>query len=125
MRSTATVKSATLLKRDSPTHSSFYAEGNEKREKWESPHSLHLPFWGEGGRGGGSPTKFSKRGGRGGAWQDLNFFRGLLGKREVTFIKGSSNFYIKNKLKSEYLMTKKFINKNVFLCIAKNSNWEI
>ena len=117
MRSTATVKSATLLKRDSPTHSSFYAEGNEKRENWESPHSLHLPFWWEGGRGGGWISyQIFKKGREGGAWQDLNFLRGLLGKREVTFIKGSSNFYIKNKLKSEYLMTKKLINKNVFLC---------
>ena len=47
------------------------------------------------------PTKFSKRGG--GAWHDLNFYRGLLGKRGgLTFFRrgwggGGCNFHIKNE----------------------------
>ena len=39
-----------------------------------------------------------------------------VGKREVTFFRGGCNFYL------EYLMTKKFINKNPLLCY---SNWVI
>ena len=37
------------------------------------------------------PTKFSKRG----AWQDLNFERGVAGKEGVTFFKGYCHFYQK------------------------------
>ena len=60
------------------------------------------------------PTKFSKRG-------DLTYrtsiFRGGCWERGgVTFSTRGCNFYIKNKLNSEYLRTKRFINKNVFLC---------
>ena len=42
------------------------------------------------------------RGGEGGeALQDLDFQRGLLGNRRVTFFSGDCRFYIKNKVKSE------------------------
>ena len=34
------------------------------------------------------------------AWQDLNFYSGVAGKKGVTFSR-SCNFYIKDKLKSE------------------------
>ena len=54
------------------------------------------------------------------------FLEGGLGKREVTFFKGVAIILNKNKLKSEYLMTKKFINKLTFFSvITKNSNWKL
>ena len=40
------------------------------------------------GGGGEPPTKFSKRG----TWQDLNFERGLLGKRGLAFPEGVALF---------------------------------
>ena len=53
------------------------------------------------------------------------FFEGGVGKREVTFFKGVAIILHKNKLKSEYLMTKKLINKLMFFSvITKNSNWK-
>ena len=56
------------------------------------------------------PTKFSKRGG---AWQDLNFWRGVCGKERVTFSGGGGcNFYVRDKLK--YLMTKKVYKQRYF-----------
>ena len=48
-----------------------------------------------------------------GAWQDLNFQRGLLGKRVVIF-SGGCNFYIQNKLKSEIFNDKKVYKQNYF-----------
>ena len=87
------------------------------------------PPRGGGGGGGGAPPppprptfcwgvglsllqNFQK--GRG-AWQDLNFQRGTLGKKGWLF-SGGCSFYIKNKLKSEIYNKKKFINKNVHFC---------
>ena len=61
-------------------------------------------------------TKFSNEQGEEVAWQDLNFSRGLLGKRGWVFSsKGGCSFSIKNKLKPKYLTTKTFISKNTFL----------
>ena len=50
------------------------------------------------GRGVEPTTKFSKR--KGGLGRTSIFTRGLLGKKEVTFIKGGGgcNFYIQNGL---------------------------
>ena len=58
------------------------------------------------------PTKFSKKGE---VLDKISIFRvGLLVKRAVVFFKGwGCSFYIKNM---KYLMTKKSINKNAFLC---------
>ena len=51
---------------------------------------------------------------------------GLLEKRGVTFFSGELQFYKKIKSYLKYLMTKKFVNKNIFICHkAMNSNWEI
>ena len=38
---------------------------------------------------------------KGGTWQDLRFWMGLMEKRDVTFFRESCSCYIKNKLKSE------------------------
>ena len=58
------------------------------------------------------PTKFSKRGRLD---RTFTFRRGLLGKRGVTFFRGGGcNCHIKNKLKSEYLMTKKVCKQKYF-----------
>ena len=46
---------------------------------------------------------FQKRG----AWQDLDFERGIAGKEGVTFFRWSCNFHKKNKLKSEMFNDKK------------------
>ena len=52
-------------------------------------------------------------------------FEGGCWEREVTFFKGIAIILHKNKLKSEYLMTKKLINKLMFFSvITKNSNWK-
>ena len=50
------------------------------------------------------PTKFSKRGGLD---RTSTVRGGLLGKMEMTFFRGSCNFYVKNKLKSEIFNNKK------------------
>ena len=72
-------------------------------------------------RGGLNLPKFQK-----GAWQDLNFWLGLVGKRGVTFLRGDCNFYIENKLKSEIFNDKKFWKTKMFFCvITKNSSWDI
>ena len=44
---------------------------------------------------------------KGQAWQDLNFYRGLLGKKGWLFSGRGCNFDIKNKLKSEIFNDKK------------------
>ena len=46
---------------------------------------------------------------KGGSWQDLNFQRGVAGKREMIFLGGGCNFYIKNKLKFEIFNGKKSV----------------
>ena len=67
---------------------------------------------GDGGGGVEPLTKFSERR----ASQDLNFERGFLEKRGVTFLM-RVQFLQKSKLKSEiFNEKKKFINKNIFLC---------
>ena len=55
------------------------------------------------------PSKFS----RGGAWQDLNVQRGLLGKRG-DFFQGGCNFHIKIKLKFEIFNHIKVYKQNYF-----------
>ena len=55
---------------------------------------------------------------KGKAWQDLSFSRGVAQKKGADLFQGCCSFY-KNKKTNwnlKYLMTKKFINKNVFLC---------
>ena len=86
---------------------------------------LCTPF--SAGCGGGiePPTEFLKRGGRG-TGQYLNFERGLLGKNGWLFSRGVAVFSQKINWNLKYLLTKSFINKNVFLYIrTKNLNWEI
>ena len=58
---------------------------------------------------------FKKEGGGGGAWQDPNCFRRVAGKTRGDLFQGGGNFYIKNKLKSEYSMTKKLIKSKKML----------
>ena len=60
-----------------------------------------------GGGGVVPPTTFSKQGG---AWQDLNFQRGLAGKERGDFFQRVQFFFIEIKLKSEI-----FNNKNNLL----------
>ena len=44
----------------------------------------------------------------------------------VTFSVGGCSIYVKRKLKSEIFNDKKFYKqKNVFLCVLNNWNWEI
>ena len=91
---------------------------NTKRFPPEHHYSVHSspPFLQGGGEGGVSlQPNFQK----GGAWQDLNFKRGLLGKRGVTFFLGGLQLSYKNELKSETFSEKKFITKNIFLCHKK------
>ena len=64
---------------------------------------------------------FQKRGG-GGASQDINFQRKLLGKRGDVF-RGGCSFYIKNKL--QYLTTKILLKKQIFSVITNKLNWKI
>ena len=62
--------------------------------------------WGVGGGGGGwiePPITFSERG----AWQDLNFERGVAGKEEGNIFQEGCNFYKKSKLKCEIFNGKK------------------
>ena len=70
---------------------------------------------------------FKKEGGGDGAWQDPNFLRRVAGKTRGDLLQGGDNFYIKNKLNSEYSMTKKLIKlkKMFFSVITENSNYEI
>ena len=56
-----------------------------------------------GGVGVELPTKFSKKG----AWQDLNFQRGLAGKEGSNFFQGGLQFLQKKQLKSEIFNGKK------------------
>ena len=44
---------------------------------------------------------------KGGAWQDLNFQKGVAGKKVDDFLQMGYNFYIKNKLKPEMFNDKK------------------
>ena len=86
---------------------------------------LCTPFSAGCGGGGGwaSYQIFEKGGGTG---QDLNFERGLLGKKGWLFSRGVAVFSQKINWNLKYLLTKSFINKNVFLYIrTKNLNWEI
>ena len=77
---------------------------------FRSIHSVHLSFL------LGGWTSYQRVGGGGGFYRTLIFREGLVGKR-VTFLRGSCNFYVKNKLKSVIFNDKKkFINKNAFLC---------
>ena len=65
-------------------------------------HSVVPPL--SDGGGVEAPTNFSKR-------------RGLLRKRGVTlFREGGCSFHIKINQNLKYLMTKKFMSKNIFLC---------
>ena len=51
---------------------------------------------------------------KGGTWQDLNFERGLLGKRGGDFFQGVAVFFIKNKLKSKIFNDKKLYKQKCF-----------
>ena len=79
-------------------------------------HSLHPPFL--LGRRGEAPTQFFKKGG---AWQDLNFYRGLLGKSGWLFSSGVAIFTLKI-LKSDIFNDKKVYKRKCFSVITKNSN---
>ena len=65
---------------------------------------------------------FKKRG----AWQDLNFYKGLDGNEGGDLFQGGCSVYIKNKLKAEMFVDKKSLYTKVFFsAITKNSNSEI
>ena len=70
---------------------------------------MHPPFllWGIE-----PPTKFSKRG----AWQDLNFEKGVAGKGGGNFFRRGVAIFEKEITENiKYLMTKKvYIKKNIF-----------
>ena len=68
--------------------------------------TLPPPFLIEGG-GGGRGLNLLPNFQKAGAWQDLNFERGLLEKRGLTFFRGRLQFYKRNKLKSEIFNDKK------------------
>ena len=53
-----------------------------------------------------------------GSWQDLKFLRRVLRKRELIFFKEIAIILHKNKLKSEYLMTKRLIK--MFWCFSRS-----
>ena len=59
------------------------------------------------------PPNFQKHGGE--RLDRISIFRGGYWERGCDLSQGGCSFYIKNEIKSEYLMTTKFINKNVFL----------
>ena len=69
-------------------------------------HSVHPPLSDGGGGRVEPPTKFSKR-------------RGLTGPsllEGVTLFMGGCGFHIKINQNLKYLMAKKFMSKNIFLC---------
>ena len=76
---------------------------------------LCTPF--SAGCGGGDWASYQifEKGGTGGAGQCLNFERGLLGKNVSLFSRGVAVFSQKINWNLKYLLTKSFINKNVFL----------
>ena len=76
-----------------------------------------LPRWGRCWRWVEPPTKFSKKRGLT-ATQFLE--RGCWKRRVWSFFSGGCSFWIKNKLKSEYLITNVF-----FSVITKHLKWEI
>ena len=116
---------------DVELHTPFLSWDSYRKHLVEK-NNLYFAFVGWGGVGGGvggltsqPPTKSSKRGRGAASWQDLNFERGLLEKRGVTFLGGGVAILQKKKKKKKkkeknwnlkYLMTKKFINKNIVLC---------
>ena len=53
---------------------------------------------------------------KGGAWEDFNFERGVVGKEGVTFFRGEGlQFYKKRKKRNlKYLMTKKVYKQKYF-----------
>ena len=71
-----------------------------------------LSAWGGGG-GVEPPTQFSKMGGL----TEPQFLEGVAEKEGVLqFSRGVAIFTEKINLNLKYLMTKKFINKSIFLC---------
>ena len=64
----------------------------------------------------------------GGGSKKYSAFRGVAGKKGVTFFMGGRGvaIFIKNKLKSENFNDKKSLQAKIFFSIiTKNSNWEI
>ena len=76
-----------------------------------------------GGGGAEPPTKFSKRGE---SLTGYQFSKWDCWETRDNFLKGCYSFYIKNKLKFKYLMTKKNLWRKMLLSvITKNLNWEV
>ena len=73
-------------------------------------HSVHPPL--SGGECIEPPTKFSKRGGLTGP----QLLEGVAGKDGVTLFRDGCSFHIKINQNLKYLMAKKFMSKNIFLC---------
>ena len=75
-------------------------------------HSVHPPLSDVGGGGVEAPTNYSKRRG----WTGPQLLEGVAGKEGTWLYLGGCSFYIKINQNLKYLMTKKLMIKNIFLC---------
>ena len=83
---------------------------------------MHSPRSAVGKGGTEPPTKFSKSG----SLKRPQLVEVNCWEREGDFFQGvGCNFHIKNKLKSENLMSKKVYKQKFFSVITKNSKWGI
>ena len=75
-------------------------------------HSVHPRLSDVGVGGVEAPTNYSKRRG----WTGPQLLEGVAGKEGTWLYLGGCSFYIKINQNLKYLMTKKLMIKNIFLC---------